>query len=198
LIFAHTTHLCDRDATVKVENRCGAKKKQGENKMAEPPKKGILTALSYLAGAVAALALFISNIGTLREAWCNSIGTFCPSEPDWAKSDTVYVFSGGTKDNRSDECKDHRVSACTRPSGPNKQLQPEMSHFDASERSGAVYLDGKPTNPNPIGTSNIGWFLQPNNASPDEVCATVFARTSACETKVFIRGQLVVREISKQ
>lgn len=165
--------------------------------MGEPPKKGILAALSYLAAAAAALALFITNVGTLRETWCRNIGTFCPPLPDWAKSDVVYVFSGGTKDNKSDECKDH-APACVRPNDPNKKLQPEMSHFDASERSGAVYLDGKPTNADPIGTSNIGWFLQPDKTSPDEVCATVFARTSACETKVYIRGQLVVREVAKQ
>jgi hypothetical protein len=81
---------------------------------------------------------------------------------------------------------------------PNKQLQPEMSDFEASERSGAVYLDRESTNSDPIGTSNVGWFLQTDKVSPDEVCATVFARTSVCETKVFIRGQLVVREIATQ
>ena len=44
-------------------------------------------------------------------------------------------------------------------------------------------------NQNPIGTSNIGWFLQPDKHTPDMVCATIYARTSACETKVDIRGK---------
>jgi hypothetical protein len=166
--------------------------------MAEPAKTGILAALGGVAAIVAALALFITNIGTLREAWCSNIGTFCSSPPDWAKSDVVYVFSGGTTDNRSDVCKAHQAPACVRPSGPNKQLQPGISHFDVEERSGAVYLDGTPASPDPIGTHNIGWFLQLDKASSDEVCATVFARTSACETKVDIRGQLVVRQIVKR
>jgi hypothetical protein len=51
-----------------------------------------------LAGAVAALALLITNVGTLREAWCKNIGTFCsppPESTDWAKSDVVYVSSEG-------------------------------------------------------------------------------------------------------
>jgi hypothetical protein len=129
------------------------------------------------------------------------VGTFCSPPPesiDWAKSDVVYVSSGGTKDKSDDECNAHRAPACVRPSAPNKQLQPEMSDFEASERSGAVYLDGESTNSDPIGTSNVGWFLQTDKVSPDEVCATVFARTSTCETKVFIRGQLVVREIATQ
>jgi hypothetical protein len=167
-----------------------------------PDMKKLFGYLAGLAGAVAVLALFITNVGTLHEAWCKNIGTFCSPPPesiDWAKSDVVYVSSGGTEDNKSDdECNAHRAPACVRPSAPNKQLQPEMSDFEASERSGAVYLDGEPTNSDPIGTSNVGWFLQTDNVSPDEVCATVFARTSACETKVFIRGQLVVREIATQ
>jgi hypothetical protein len=160
-------------------------------------KKGILTVISYVAGGIAALALFITNVGVLHDAWCGNIGTFCSLPPSSAKSDVVYVFSGGTKDNNSDECKAHQTPACVRPSGPNKQLQPDSARFDASERSGAVYYDGKPPKPDPIGTSNIGWFLQPGKVSPSEVCATVFARTSACETKVDIRGQLTVREVAK-
>jgi len=62
----------------------------------------------YLAGAVAVLALLITNVGTLHEAWCKNIGTFCSPPPesiDWAKSDVVYVSSGGTKDKSDDECK---------------------------------------------------------------------------------------------
>jgi hypothetical protein len=84
-----------------------------------------------------------------------------------------------------------------RPSVPNKRLQPDMSRLDIVERSSGVYLDGSPTNADPVGTHNIGWFLQPGKASSEEVCATVFARTSACETKVHIRGQLIVREVAK-
>ena len=58
--------------------------------------------LAGLAGAVAALALLITNVGTLHEAWCKNIGTFCspPESIDWAKSDIVSVSSGG-----DDECK---------------------------------------------------------------------------------------------
>lgn len=161
------------------------------------PKKGPWAIFGYIAATVAAVALFITNITTLRDAWCNSIGTFCPSPVKWAYSDEVYVFSGGTKDNKSDECKDHRTSACVRRDDPKQTLMPETAKFEASERSGAVYIDGNTgtsPNPNPIGTSNIGWFLQPDKQAPDVVCATIYARTSACETKVDIRGKLAVQE----
>lgn len=165
--------------------------------MGDPPKPGTYTLLGYLGGAVAALALFITNLETLHDAWCNNIGTFCSPEPNWAKSDIIYVSSGGTSNNRSDVCKDQKTIACARPSGSDKQLQPEIVRFEVIERSGAVYLDGKPINTNPIGTNNIGWFMRSDRISRNEVCATVFARTSACETRVFLRGQLAVREVPK-
>lgn len=164
--------------------------------MPEPSKKGVLATISYLTAGVAALALLVTNLETLHNAWCSNIGMFCAPVLDWAKSDVVYVFSGGTNRNDSDECKAHQTAACVRPSGPNEKLQLETARFEASERSGAVYVDGNPTNDNPIGTSNIGWFLKPG-ASPTEVCATVFARTSACETKVEIRGQLFLRQVKQ-
>jgi hypothetical protein len=129
----------------------------------ESSKKGPLALVGAIAATVAALALFITNLTTLRDAWCNSIGTFCASPVKWAYSDEVYVFSGGTKDNNSDECKDHETNACVRPD-PKTTLMPDTARFEASERSGAVYIDGNTgtsPNPNPIGTSNIDGFFSP-------------------------------------
>ena len=38
--------------------------------------KKLFAYLAGLAGAVAALALLIANVGTLHETWCKNIGTF--------------------------------------------------------------------------------------------------------------------------
>ena len=159
-------------------------------------KTRIVAATTSVAGFVAAVTLFVSNVGTLHDAWCKNIGTFCATAPEaesWAKSDPVSVTSGGTSRNDSDVCKDHRALTCIRPSG-DKKLQVETARFDVTDRSGAIYLDGKPTNNDPIGMNNIGWFLAPGRDTPREICVTVFARTSACETEVHLRGQLAVRE----
>ncbi|MBW0002730.1 MAG: hypothetical protein JO216_04535 [Hyphomicrobiales bacterium] len=167
--------------------------------MKDPPpaKNGLSTALAYIAAIVAALALFVTNIKTLQEAWCNYIGLYCPVVPQNVHGDEVHVESGGTTDNKSDVCKAHQTSTCVKSSDPTKKLSPATATFEVSDRSAGTYNDGNrgpAAVADPIGTSNIGWFLQPDKQSPDEVCATVYARTSACETKVFISGRLTVEQ----
>lgn len=158
-----------------------------------------VTAGSLLA-AIGAAALLVSNLETLGNAWCKYVGVLCtPSSSATSMvitSEEVFVSSGGTSRNDSDECKAHQTSACLHPTDSNMKLQSATAKFVPSERTGAVYVDGNPTNNNPVGTSNIGWFLNPE-ATDMEVCATVYARTSACETQVDIRGRLQASEVAK-
>ncbi len=134
----------------------------------------------------------------LVEVWyprCDSVGPFCPNSPEQVASGNVDVESGGSTDNKSDVCKTHSTVVCVKPSHPNATLVPGTAQFVISERSGGVFIDGKPINADPIGTSNIGWFPQPDQNSPSQICVTAYARTSACETKVYLRGQLQAQEI---
>jgi hypothetical protein len=157
---------------------------------AQPHKTGFFRMAASAAGILAAVALVVTNLTTLQAAWCQNIGTFCAQPP--AKSDVVSVWSGGTARNDSDECKTHTALACA-VIDPKRTPIIASAHFEG-QRSGAVYIDGNqqaPKNPDPINTSNIGWFLTADNP-PHQICATVYARTSACETKVQITGQLIV------
>jgi hypothetical protein len=117
------------------------------------------------------------------------------SQPRFVESETIYLESGGTPNNNSDECKTHQTEVCVVPSSTNDHVIPGSVRLLVAERSGRFYVDGNPTNDNPIGTSNIGWFVNPNTNSPTKICATMYARTSACETKVFIKGKLVAQEV---
>lgn len=134
----------------------------------------------------------------LVEVWyprCDKTGPFCESVSSTISSSSVYVESGGTTDNRSDQCKDHSAPVCVKPTIATMKLIPGTAKLVIAERSGAVFIDGNPQNSNPVATSNIGWYLRPDKNSPDEICAFLYARTSACETKVYIRGQLTAQEI---
>jgi hypothetical protein len=110
------------------------------------------------------------------------------------ESSVVYVESGGTKDNNSDECQDHKTTVCIKPSGPDRTLIVGSASFEVIERSGGVFVDGSSTNSDPIGTSNVGWLLDKDNNGPEKICVAAYARTSACETKVYLRGKLVGEE----
>jgi hypothetical protein len=111
-------------------------------------------------------------------------------------SGVVFVESGGTKDNNSDECKTHKAEVCMSPSRSDRKLLVGSAKFELTERSGGAFVDGNPTNSDPIGTSNVGWLIDGTRNSPSQICVIAFARTSACETKVFLRGKLRVNEIS--
>ncbi len=151
---------------------------------------GRLTALLLgTAAVVGACATLISGVSTLHDAWCNSIGVFCAKRTTVA-SDSVSVESDGTTDNRSDVCKEHQTDACLKPSRSGRKLVIGTAKFDVAERSAGVFIDGNPTNADPIGTSNIGWLIDKSRNGPEQICAVVYARTSACETKVFLKGQL--------
>ena len=159
----------------------------------KPKKKGYLVSGWLLViGSIAAIGAIAKNLNDTKKFWCDNIGFFCQSEDKWVKSGSVHVESGGTKDNKSDQCKDHSTIACVVPTNNKGRLVIESAKFDVGERSGAGFIDGKPINNDPIGTSNIGWFLV--ESSPDKICSKVYARTSACETKVYINGQLTAKE----
>lgn len=165
----------------------------------QPPKRGgSFTILGSIAGAVAALALFVTNLGTLRDAWCGNVGTFCVQPLEWVQSEEVHLISGEAPSHvNSDKCGTHTALVCVKPTASGRKLVVETAKFQTKERSAGVYLDGNggiPPNPDPVNTNNIGWFLEATRQSSDEICATVFARTSACETKVEIRGQLIARQ----
>jgi hypothetical protein len=116
-------------------------------------------------------------------------------QPVLADSENVSLESGGTTDNNSDVCNTHQTQVCVRPNTAGGKLVPGSGKFKVGRRSGRVFVDGNPANNNPIGTSNIGWFINPDDNSPDKICATVYARTSACETRVSIEGKLTAQEI---
>jgi hypothetical protein len=159
----------------------------------------ILLGTLVIAVATLVLAGLVVFPGALRDAWCNNIGTFCGStvpEPVSLASGVVFVESGGTKDNNSDECKTHKAEVCMSPSRSDRKLLVGSAKFELTERSGGVFVDGNPTNSDPIGTSNVGWLIDGTRNSPSQICVIAFARTSACETKVFLRGKLRVNEIS--
>jgi hypothetical protein len=132
---------------------------------------------------------------TYKLARSASCGVDPGSEPRFVASEAIYLESGGRSDNRSDVCNTHQAEVCVAPSSGNSSIIPGSARFSVAERAGRVYVDGNPANNNPIGTSNIGWFLSPDKNSPGKICATVYARTSACETKVFIKGKLVAQEV---
>jgi hypothetical protein len=142
-------------------------------------------------GAIAAAAAFIANAKTIKDAWCDTVGFQCRFDVD---SGPVYAESGGTTDNKSDVCKSHTALACVKPSRNGRRLVAGSERFDVSQRSEGVFIDGDPKSNDPIGTSNVGWFVPNGSKSEDKICATVYARTSACETKVFIGGTLRGRE----
>jgi hypothetical protein len=153
-----------------------------------------------LAAVVGALAVLIVNVGQLRDAWCKNIGIFCGSSADKTtvvESGTVDVESGGTTDNRSDKCKQHTADACVSPTQPSGQLIVGSAKFSVIIKSSGVFVDGNPTNSDPVGTSNIGWFIDTNRNNKKQICAIVYARTSACETKVFLQGKLKADETSQ-
>jgi hypothetical protein len=110
------------------------------------------------------------------------------------KSDPVYVESGGTTNNNSAQCDEQIATACVSTSDSGKRLNPRLAKLHVIARAGRVYLNGGPVGNNPVGTHNIGWYLQPGKASSSEVCALVFARTSACIIKVYLRAELLVPE----
>jgi len=155
----------------------------------------IAVATLVVVGLIAAL---IGGPGLLRETWCKNIGTFCGDTPQEAfvESGLVLVESGGTNDNKSDQCKDHRANVCISPSRSDRKLVLERPRFEVGQMSGGVFVDGNPTNSNPIGTSNIGWFVDDKRNDPSQICAIIYARTSACETRVFLSGKLRGKEVS--
>jgi hypothetical protein len=116
-------------------------------------------------------------------------------QPLMVQSETIFLESGGTSDNRSDVCKTHQTEICLKPTTPVGRLVPGTAQFKTEQRSGGVFVDGAPINNNPIGTSNIGWFVNTSDNSPEKICVTLYARTSACENRVFIGGKLVAQEV---
>ena len=172
-----------------------------DEKPAVAKKSGIERYILLAVGVIGALTLLINSIGPLRDSWCKNIGVFCTTIPSIIYtfgSGPVDIESGGTRDNNSDECKHHRTTACITPSAPNRRLMVGGAKFVISARSGGVFIDGNPTTSDPIGTSNIGWFFDANNNNQNKICVIVYARTSACETKVFIKGELTgIEEIVK-
>ena len=141
--------------------------------------------LAIIAGA-AALA---TNLDTLRSWWCNHIGYFCSVA---LISASVLVDSGGGS---ADVCGTHTAVTCIHPSSPSRHLIPKAGLFHVTSKSSGVFIDGTPDpaqTQNPIGTSNIGWLHKTDN--PDAFCVTVYARTSACETRVFIQGSVEGQE----
>ncbi len=133
----------------------------------------------------------------LIELWyprCDKSGLFCQAAPVGIESEVVTVSSGGTKDNKSDICKAHTTDLCLHPA-PHNKLVVNTVHFVAKERSAGIYIDGNTTITDPIGTSNIGWFVKPDRNTPNEICATVYARASACETEVRLSGRLQGQQI---
>jgi hypothetical protein len=144
-----------------------------------------------ITAGIAALAVLIGNLETIHTAWCKYIGTGCQYD---VTSEHVTFRSGG---GNADLCGTSATPVCVHKSVPSRTLVEGSVHFAVSSRSKGVFIDGTPVNKDPVGTSNIGWFIEPKNATADQVCATVYARTSACETTVFIEGNLVGKERNK-
>lgn len=162
--------------------------------------RGVSGWIVWVAGIIGALALLITNVGSLRHAWCDNIGLFCgPAQEETAGVDAgmITVESGGADAPRSDNCKLHETESCIRPTKTGRRLVVGSARFIVSERSGGVFLDGGPVNANPTGTSNIGWYIKQDKNSPDQICANVFARTGACETKVYLKGHLHGEETTR-
>jgi hypothetical protein len=156
--------------------------------------------LVWAASIVVAITTLTGVFLTMRdwEAWCKNFGLYCSRVSDEVESRVVYVESGGTKDNKSDECKEHKTLACINPSNKDRALTRGAARFKTIDSAGAVFIDGNPTNPDPIGTSNIGWFIDDTQNTSEKICAIVYARTSACETRVFLRGRLLGKESARE
>jgi predicted acylesterase/phospholipase RssA len=156
-------------------------------------RRSLVVLLGVVVVGFAVTATLIGAADQPRQAWCRATETLCGSsiqDPHSVESGLVYVESGGTRDNNSDECKDHKADVCIDPSRADRKLLPGKARFEVTERSGRAFVDGNPANSDPVGTSNIGWYVDTTRNNPSEICAIVYARTSACETKVFLRGKL--------
>ena len=153
------------------------------------PVGNVIAVGGIVLGIIAGTAGLVANTETLQKWWCTHIGWFCTFD---VKSGLVTVSSGGGD---ADACNVKNVSACIYPTSKERVLINGSTRFRVIDRSAGVFIDGKPVNDNPIGTSNIGW-LPPTEAA-DKSCITVYARTSACETAVFIKGQIEGQETRK-
>jgi hypothetical protein len=155
-------------------------------------KFGVIGVVSGLIGLIAVAAAFKGNITTLGDWWCGSVGFYCTFA---VTGEVITVSSGGGE---ADLCQPKVVDACIRPSTPHRALVTGSTTFRVTDRSAGVFIDGTPSNANPVGTSNIGWFHpQPANDTAERACVKVFARTSACETSVSIKGHMEAMEANK-
>lgn len=148
-----------------------------------------MSLITIIIASIAGFAALTGNIDKINQFWCTYIGFICTYD---LSSPSVSESSGGTSRNDSDVCKTHQDEPCLRPSTRFRSIIPSSVKFEISEQSGGALLDGGPPGNDPIGTHRIGWFI--TRSSNGEACATVFARTSACETKVSISGRLIAKE----
>jgi hypothetical protein len=148
----------------------------------------LITVGGIILGVIAGSAGLIANTEALQKWWCAHFGWFCTFD---VTSELVTVSSGGGD---ADACNTKQVPACISPSSEQRALI-SGTKFKVIDRSAGVFINGKPINDNPIGTSNIGWL--PPSETAEKACITVYARTSACETPVFIKGQVEGQEIRK-
>lgn len=145
--------------------------------------------MAIIITAVAGAAAFLGNVDKISSLWCSYIGFVCTYN---LTSPTVSEASGGTSRNSSDICKEHKDELCINKSTRFRSIITSSVRFEIHDQSGGALLDGGAPGNDPIGTHRIGWFITQN--STDKACAIVFARTSACETKVSITGQLTAKE----
>jgi hypothetical protein len=153
---------------------------------------GTLTAFLIAAtGFIGTLALLVANLTSIRSAWCANVEFFCSLD---VTSGDITEESGGTPRGDSDVCKTHSDLFCLRVSAPNHRFIVGSTKFHITDRGGGVFVDGDPKSERPEDTSNIGWYIHKPDETPEKICAQVYARTSACETRVFIKGHLTAKE----
>lgn len=145
--------------------------------------------IASIAALVAAVAAFTGNVDKIAGFWCSNIGFICEYE---LVSQLVSTQSGGTSRNDSDECKEHVEPVCVTASTRYRSISSASVKFAIATQSGGGLMDGGPPGPNPVGTHRIGWYVK--EMSPEKACVDVFARTSACETRVSISGKLLASE----
>lgn len=163
--------------------------------MAPKEEKPSNSRLGWLVGLIAAVALVVTNLQTLRDAWCNSAAIFCSFK---VTSYPVSVSSGGTSGPyaKDDACKEHYADACVKPSTTWRKLDIGSGKFVATNSVGR-YDDGLPLDSPSLPKDRdhrplVGWY--PKTESASEICVTAFSSTGACETKNSVEGKLEATE----
>ena len=154
----------------------------------EKPRSG---SIPWLIATLAAVALIVSYVETIHDAWCKYVGLFC-SIP--IKSIVVSASSGGSSGpfSKDEQCRPHFVPVTISPTTRYRVLDKTIG-FEATNTIGRVGLDVKPPQLPEGDGPEVGWFRLPNK-SPRAVEVTIFTRTGACEALRSIAGRFLATE----